>query len=56
MADNSTMTGAERLAKKIKGYWSDKGFVVETRVDCFGVSRNMFSTVRSDMINGVPKQ
>jgi hypothetical protein len=52
--------GAEELERRIRKYWRDKGFRIETRVEesmsresFFGTDRTLFG-VRSNLIDGYP--
>ena len=57
--DNCSRDGAQRLAQKIKDYWKARGVDVTTSFDHMDFKPTMRSTsvhVRSDMVNGLPRQ
>lgn len=56
--DNSSLAGAERIAKRIEDEWAARGWRVTTSIQSFGFYGPMRSThfgVRTDMINGWPR-
>jgi len=61
MPDHLTLSGANELARRIRGYWAAKGKTVNTAVEAFrirgsggNIAENMYC-VRSDMVNGTPQ-
>ena len=55
-----TLKGAERLARKINGYWADRGVAANARAErdprgCNNQLRMAGYYVRSDLINGGPQ-
>ncbi len=54
--DKLVQEGAARLALDLQKYWSDRGYYVTTYLEQFAVvNRVPLFGVRSDMINGLPK-
>lgn len=57
-----TKTGAEKLAGKIRSYWTKRGYEVDVRVESFVpwhddfVEGKSVFCVRSDMVNGMPQR
>ena len=50
-----TKPGAEHLAKCIRDYWADRSYLVETKVEVAGSSRSPRWDVRSNLVNGLPR-
>lgn len=46
---------AHEDAARLMSYWFDKGFIVKAHVERTVVGGNAVFTVRSDMVNGLPK-
>lgn len=57
--DFVTIGGAEDLAARIRTYWAERGYDVQTRVEPFtrteGKTETLF-VVRSDMVCGLPQR
>ena len=54
----SSKSNAEDLAKTIRGYWADKGYIIETKVvpRYSVVTNNVVEyDVRTNLVNGLPK-
>lgn len=51
-----TRDGAERLAERIRIFWKRQGYEVLTSVTHDGVGRDGLFTVRSDLVDGRPRQ
>lgn len=59
MSDLCTNDGARRLAAKIEHYWRKQGFDIKVEMRDEGFVTTMRSgrtDVRSDMVNGMPRQ
>jgi hypothetical protein len=57
--DNCSKDGAQRIAQMIEDYWKAKGVDVSTRFAHMSFKPSMRSAsvhVRSDMVNGLPRQ
>lgn len=57
--DSVTIGGAEELAARIRAYWADRGYEVNTRVELFHHITgkvDKFYVIRSDMVNGLPQR
>ena len=50
-----TKPGAELLAQSIRDYWADRSYLVEARVELSGAPRTPRWDVRSDLVNGLPR-
>lgn len=53
-ADNLTEEGANELARRVRAFWAERGFVVETQVHRVGNRQSRAYAVTSDMRNGLP--
>lgn len=57
--DFVTVGGAEELAARIRAYWADRGYEVQTTVEPFTRiegKAETFYVVRSDMVGGLPQR
>jgi hypothetical protein len=56
-ADFFTQAGARDLENRIKKYWAQRGYLIETKLERFNVrgGESPYWAVRSNMLNGCPK-
>jgi hypothetical protein len=60
--DHTSLDGALALASRIREYWAERGYEVETYVDSLqhrndaGEVRDIIHTVRTNMIGGLPQR
>lgn len=57
--DSLTKTGAMILASRLENYWLERGKVIRTEIISNGFNSSARDTtwsVRSDMVNGFPKE
>ena len=50
-----TKPGAEVLAQSVRDYWADRNYQVDVRVEISGAPKSPRWDVRSNLVNGLPR-
>lgn len=52
-----TLDGAHALARRIRAYWAERGYIVNTEIEKLtGCGSKDLYAIRSDLVNGAPQQ